>query len=68
MHSDEVWVLGHVVDRAMGGDDSQLAFEHLHCSRKSGAALSAMLTRARRNPYVRTTGTDLFAEPIDGGR
>ena len=33
---DMPWNLGHVVDRALGGDDSALAPEHRRCSDSSG--------------------------------
>lgn len=56
----EPWALGHIVDRAMGGDDSQLAYEHLNCSRRSGAELSAMLTRARHDPRVWSDTDELY--------
>lgn len=57
---DEPWALGHVVDRALGGDDSQLAIEHLQCSRRSGWELGRRLKAARADPTVYSDSDDLF--------
>src|SRR4051794_13966257 len=38
--------VGHLVDRALGGDESQLAPEHVRCSTSAGAELGVFLRRA----------------------
>lgn len=40
------WQLGHIVDRADGGDDTRLAPEHRSCGSSAGAA--AQTRRARQ--------------------
>lgn len=42
------WDLGHVVDRARGGGDDQLAPEHSKCSRAAGVRLARRLKREGR--------------------
>lgn len=41
------WDLGHRTDRALGGNDTDLAPEHRHCSRTAGGRLSAKLRHLR---------------------
>ena len=55
--------LGHVVDRALGGDESQLAPEHVLCSTSAGGELSVMLRRADQDLIISPPTGQLFIDP-----
>jgi hypothetical protein len=61
--SGQRWHLGHVVDRALGGQDADgLHPEHVRCSTSAGGRLAAQLgvgAHARRTPGARRA-----AEPV----
>lgn len=47
------WDLGHAVDRAMGGRDSDGLYpEHARCNRAAGGRLAQAMTRRPRPPTV----------------
>ena len=57
---DMRWCLGHVVDRALGGDDNELALEHEVCSRKSGWELGREIKAQRRSMIITAETGELF--------
>ena len=65
------WDLGHVIARALGGTDDDLAPEHRHCSRVAGGELGLAIKRGeivseQRQRVVRLVGRpgELFGEEI----
>jgi hypothetical protein len=58
------WHLGHVVDRALGGDENELSIEHEECSRASGYALGRSLMTARNSACVFADEGELFPSSI----
>ena len=53
VYPGDAWVLGHVIDRALGGDDQLLALECQPCSSMSGARLGLRLRAERRQTRLR---------------
>lgn len=59
----QAWALGHVVDRALGGQDEDgLAIEHKRCSDQSGAVLgNALRAHRSRESIIRAPRGELWS-------
>lgn len=52
---NEGWTVGHLIDRARGGDETDPTNqhpEHSHCNYAAGGRLGAARTNARRAPVM----------------
>lgn len=52
LYPGDQWCLGHLIDRALGGDDQLLDVECADCSNRSGGRLAHQLKAMRRRPRM----------------
>jgi hypothetical protein len=62
---DMAWQLGHIIDRADGGTDDDVAPEHQHCGSSAGAAAQAQ--RRNTSRYALGSSGPFFGAASGGG-